>query len=154
MTPLEQKLQEDMRKALKAGQKLELITLRSALAQIKDEWIRLRTEREITDEDVMRVLTLSVKRRKDSIELYKQGNRLDLAEKEENEIRILAAYLPEQLSEDEIRKAVDSAIAKVNAVSMQDMGKIMGSVMGTLKGKADGKIVQNIVRERLSQVTP
>lgn len=149
---LEQKLQEDMRHALKTGQKLELTTLRSALAQIKNERIRLRPERDITDEDVLRVLTSAVKKRRDSVELYQQGNRLDLAEKEEREIEILTAYLPEQLSEDKICKVIDETIAKVNVSSMNDMGKVMGAVMGQLKGQADGKIVQNIVRERLSQI--
>jgi uncharacterized protein YqeY len=147
---LEQKLQEDMKSALKNGQKFELITLRSALAIIKDERIRLRPERELTDEDTIRVLTSAVKKRRDSIELYKQGDRQDLVEKEENEIAILSEYLPEQLSEDEIRKVVDETIQKLNATSMNDMGKVMGPVMGQLKGKADGKTVQNIVRECLS----
>ena len=151
---LEQKLQEDMKNALKSGQKLELATLRTVLAQIKDERIKLRPQRELTDDDVIRVLTSAVKKRREAVDLYRQGNRQDLVEKENAEIAIIEKYLPEQLSEDKIKQVIEDTINKLGASSIQDLGKIMGSVMGQLKGRADGKIVQNLVRDRLLHKTP
>ncbi|MBN2424709.1 MAG: GatB/YqeY domain-containing protein [Calditrichaceae bacterium] len=151
---LEQKLQEDMKNALKSGQKLELATLRTVLAQIKDERIRLRPQRELTDDDVIRVLTSAVKKRREAIDLYKQGNRQDLVDKESGEITIIEKYLPEQLSVDKIKQVIEDTINKLGASSIQDLGKIMGPVMGQLKGRADGKTVQNMVRDRLLQKTP
>jgi uncharacterized protein YqeY len=149
MTSLESKIQEDMKQALKAGDKARLETLRGLLAQIKDESIKKRPK-ELTDEDVLAVIRRGVKRRKESIELYKQGNRQDLVEKEQKELEVLQKYLPQQLSREEIEKIVNSVIEQVGATSIKDLGKVMGPVMKQLQGRADGKEVQQIVRERLS----
>lgn len=150
---LEQQVKDDITAALKAGRKLELDTLRTVLAQIKDERIRLRPSRELTDEDVTGVLLSAEKKRKEAIELFRQGNRQDLADKEEKEIVIIRRYLPQQLSMEEVVKKVDEIIRQVGAASVKDLGKVMGAAMGQLKGKADGKAVQNIVRERLTQLS-
>ena len=150
---MEQQLFSDMKAALKEGRKFELNTLRSVLAQIKDERISLRPKRELNDEDVMKVLLSAVKKRKEAVELYYKGNRPELAEKEEKEIAVLQKYLPKQLSSDEIREIIDSFIIDSGADSIKDMGKVMGAAMGRLKGKADGKIVQEIVRERLGRLS-
>ena len=147
---LEEKIQTELKTALKAGQKETVTTLRTLLAKIKDERIKLRTKRELTEDDVMSVLLTAVKRHKESIGMYEKGSRPDLAEKEKNEIIILQKYLPEQLSEEDIKKAVAETIKETGAESIKDMGKVMGPIMGRLKGMADGKIVQNIVRQLLS----
>lgn len=150
---LEKQVQADVITAMKTGNKFEVTTLRSLNAQIKDERIKLRPERELTDEDVVRVLLTAAKRRKEAIELYLQGGRDDLVEKEKNELTIVQRYLPEQLSEEKILEAIDQVIAQVNATSISDLGKVMGPAMGKLKGKADGKLVQGFVRQRLTQIS-
>ena len=145
---LESKIQEDMKAALKAGDRETLQTLRGLLAQIKDERIKKRPN-ELSEEDVLAVIQRAVKRRKESIELYKQGNRQDLVDKEQKEMEILQKYLPQQLSRDEIIAIVNQVIDQVGATSVKDLGKVMGPVMKQVKGRADGKEVQQIVRERL-----
>lgn len=146
---LESRIQEDMKAALRSGDRAALETLRGLLAQIKDERIK-RRPKEMTDEDVLAVVQRAVKRRKESIELYKQGNRQDLVEKEQKEMEILQKYLPEQLSRDEIISIVNQVIEQVGASSIKDLGKVMGPVMKKVQGRADGKEIQQIVRERLS----
>ncbi|MGD9898222.1 MAG: GatB/YqeY domain-containing protein [Calditrichaceae bacterium] len=145
---LDEKIHKDMQTALKEGRKLDLSTLRTVVAQIKDERIRLK--RELNDEDVIKVLSSAVKKRRDSSEIYKQGNRQDLADKELQEIGIIEKYLPEQLSEEKIVEIINIIIAESGAVSVKDMGKVMGLAMVRLKGAADGKIVQNLVKKLLS----
>lgn len=103
-----------------------------------------------TDEDVIEVIGREIKKRNEAIELYKQGGRNELAEKEQKELEILKSYLPEQMSEDEVRKLVEEAISSIGASGIQDMGKVMGALMPKVKGKADGTLVSNIVREALS----
>ncbi len=146
---LESRIQEDMKAALRSGDRAALETLRGLLAQIKDERIK-RRPKEMTDEDVLAVVQRAVKRRKESIDLYKQGNRQDLVEKEQKEMEILQKYLPEQLSRDEIIAIVNQVIEQVGASSIKDLGKVMGPVMKKVQGRADGKEIQQIVRERLS----
>jgi uncharacterized protein YqeY len=150
---LEEQIKNDMTAALRAGSKFELDTLRTVFAQIKDERIRLRPKRELVEEDVVAVLLSAEKKRKEAIELYKQGNRPDLVDKEEKEIVIIRKYLPEQLSEESIREIIDDLIRQAGASSIKELGKVMGLAMTQLKGKADGKIVQNMVRDRLNQLS-
>ena len=104
---------------------------------------------EASEEDVMTVLQKQVKQRRDSVEQFKAGGRDDLVEKEMAEIKMLEVYLPAQMSEEEISKLVDEAIAATGASSPQDMGKVMGALMPKTKGKADGGVVSRIVREKL-----
>ncbi len=136
-----------MKNALKSGDKARLGVLRMTLAQLKDE--RIRLQRELEDEDVIRILAKGVKSRRDSVESYRSGGREDLAEKEAFEISVLEKYLPEQMSEDEIRAVVAEIVTQTGAASIKDMGRVMGPAMARLKGKADGKLVQNIVRSLL-----
>ena len=147
---LEKRIQADVVTAMKDGNKFEVTTLRSLNAQIKDERIKLRPSREIEDTDVVNVLITAAKRRKEALELYQQGGREDLVEKEQNELKIIQRYLPEQLSEQDINSEIDAIISQIGATSISDLGKVMGQAMGRLKGKADGKLVQNLVRQRLS----
>jgi uncharacterized protein len=104
---------------------------------------------EASEEDVMEVLRKQVKQRRDSVEQFRAGGREELAAKEEKEIAMIAGYLPAQMSEEEIRKLVDEAIASTGASSPQDMGKVMGALMPKTKGNADGGLVSKIVREKL-----
>lgn len=102
-----------------------------------------------TDEDVVEVVGREIKKRKESIEMYVKGNRQELADKETQEMETLKTYLPEQISDDEIKKLIDDAIASTSATTMQDMGKVMGILSPQIKGKADGGMVSTLVREKL-----
>lgn len=137
-----------MHDALKSGQKEKLSTLRTTIAQIKDERIKKKTE--LSDEDIISVLMRAVKSRKDSIEMYKQGGRQDLVDKETAELQVLQSYLPEQMSEQDIKKVIAEIVTSSGAQDMKDIGKVMGPAMAKLKGKADGKLVQQIARSLLS----
>ncbi len=145
---LHEKLNADMKAALKAGEKDKLNVLRTTLAQVKDE--RIKLQRDLKDEDIITVLMRGVKSRKESLEMYKNAGRNDLAEKEQFEMDVLQSYLPEQMSDEEIKKIVSGIIAQSGASDMKDIGKVMGPAMGRLKGKADGKKVQQIARALLS----
>lgn len=147
---LEQQIQADMKQAMKGGEKDTVLSLRTLLAKIKDERIRLRTTRELTEDDVMAVLLMMLKRHKESVEMYQQGERPDLVKKEQAEINLLQKYLPQPLSEEEVAEIVKQVIKEVGAESIKDLGRVMGPAMGRLKGKADGKLVQNLVRQLLS----
>lgn len=149
---IEQQINEDIKSALKAGRKDEVATFRTLMAQIKDERIKLRVKRELTEEDVVGVLLNAAKKRKESIEIYRQGNREDLVDKEEKELALLQKYLPIQLSEKEVSGIVNQIIQQINATSVKDLGRVMGMAMKELKGKADGQVVQNLVRDRLAQI--
>ncbi len=146
---LEAKIQSDIKEAMKAGQKDRLNTLRTTYSQIKDE--RIKHRKELTDEDVITVLMRGVKSRKDSIEMYKKGNRQDLVDAETAELELLKSYLPKQMSEEDVRKEILAIIDSTGATDLKDIGKVMGPVMARLKGKTDGKLVQQIVRSLLSQ---
>ncbi len=102
------------------------------------------------DEDVLSVIQSQVKQRRDSIEQYTNAGRSELADKEKAELDILSAYLPAQMSEDEISKLVDEAVTQTGATSMADIGKVMGALMPKVKGKADGNLVSNLVKSKLS----
>jgi len=145
---LEQKLVDDMKSAMKSGDKMVLGTIRMLRAQLKNASIA--KGKDLSDEDVIEILSREAKKRKESLELYKKGGRADLVEKEEKELAIITSYLPEQLSQDEIEKIVDEIIAETGVESLRDMGKVMGAVMQKVKGRADGKIVQEIVKKKLS----
>ncbi len=135
-------------KAKDAGkQRLSVIRLvRGAIRQLE-----IDGKKELSDEDVLGVISKEVKQRRDSIEDFKKGGRDDLVAAAETEIAILMEYLPQQLSEDEVRNLVKEAIAASNAASPKDMGKVMKELMPKVKGRADGKMVNEIVKELLAQ---
>lgn len=134
--------------ALKAKDKETVSTLRFFLSAVKNKEKDLR--RDISDEEVQAVALAQVKQRQDSIEQFEKGDRKDLADKERAELEILKGYIPEQLSDDELRSIVKAAITETGATSMKDMGKLMKAVMAKAKGKADGKAVNAIVKELLT----
>ena len=141
------KIQNDMYTAMKAGEKESTNTLRITLAKLKDKQIEKRDN--LTEEEVIKIIQTLVKQRKESIELYVQGGRNELADIEKNEIALLINYLPQMISEDEIKNIVETVIKEVGATSMSDMGKIMPEVMKRGKGLIDGKIAQKFVQESL-----
>jgi uncharacterized protein YqeY len=147
---LKDKIFADMKAAMKAGDVLKRETLRLLDAMIKNTEIeKMKKEKGLTDEEIISVIQKAVKQRKDSVDLFKKGGRTDLAEKEEGEIAILTAYLPEQMSEAEVQKKVKTIIKQAGVTSKAEMGKVMGMAMGQLKGQADGNLVRKIVEAEL-----
>jgi uncharacterized protein len=146
-----QDLQENLKHSMLAKDALKTSVLRMLISAIGYYEIQKGgAGYTATDEDVMSVIQSEAKKRKDSIEQYKNANRQDLVDKETEELAILEKYLPEQMGEDEIRKLVDEAVSQTGASGISDMGKVMGALMPKVKGKADGSLVSNIVKEKLS----
>ncbi|AIF52245.1 GatB/YqeY domain-containing protein [Pelosinus sp. UFO1] len=148
---LKERLTEDMKQAMKSKEagKLHLSVIRMVRANIKN--VEIDSKQELSDDGVLDVVAKEVKMRRDSIEEFKKGNRPDLVENLEQEVAILMNYLPEQLSEAEVRTLVEQAVVEAKAVSPKDMGKVMAVLMPKVKGRADGKLVNTIVRELLNQ---
>lgn len=146
---LKDRLVEDMKVAMKAKEegKVRLSVIRMARAAIKNAEIDKRTE--FSDEQVIEVLAREVKMRRDSIEEFSKANRPDTVKALEEEISVLMEYLPQQLSEGEIRQLAQETIAAVGAQGPKDLGKVMGSITPKTKGRADGKLVNQVVRELL-----
>ncbi len=142
---LEKQLMEDMKLAMKARKKLELETIRILRAQIKIASIDKKDD--LTDSEMAQVLQKEAKKRKEAIELYKQGNREDLVKKESAELEIISKYMPEQLSDKELDSIIKETISTLQVSNEKDMGRVMGAVMPKVKGKADGKIVQQKVKD-------
>jgi uncharacterized protein YqeY len=145
---LKGQITEDMKSAMKAGDKDRLKVVRLILAAIKQ--IEVDTREELDDAAVLAVLTKMVKQRRDSVEQFEKGDREDLAAIERAEIVVLNDYLPEQLSTDELASIVDEAIQSSGAEGMRDMGKVMGLVKAKASGRADMGAVSATVKERLS----
>lgn len=144
-------LQEDLKKAMFAKDAERVSTLRMLISAIGYFEIQKGgAGYTATPEDVMQVITSEVKKRKDAIEQFMTAGREDLVAKESKEAAILEVYLPEQMSEEEIKRAVAEAIEKTGATSPSDMGKVMGVLMPVVKGKADGSLVSRLVKESLS----
>ena len=145
---LKDRLMQDMKEAMKARDQLRLSTLRLLISEIKNK--EIDSKGELKDEDILSIIQKAVKQRQDSIAQYEKGGRQDLADKEKAELEILKAYLPEELSQEEILKIIDEAIAATGASSPKEMGKVMKEVMPKVKGRADGKLVNELVRKRLA----
>ena len=145
---LKNQITEDMKSAMKAGEKDRLKVVRLMLAAIKQVEVDKRVE--LDDAGVLSVLDKMVKQRRDSIEQFEKGGREDLAAIERAEMEVLSTYLPEQLSAEEITALVDEAIAASGAESMRDMGKVMGQIKSKAAGRADMGAVSATVKERLS----
>ena len=141
------KIQDDMYTAMKAGEKDTTKTLRSTLAKLKDKQIEKKDE--LSEQEIIKIIQTLVKQRKESIELFTKGGRDELADIERNEINLLTNYLPQMISEEDIKNIVEDVINEVSATSLSDMGKIMPEVMKRGKGLIDGKIAQKFVQELL-----
>jgi uncharacterized protein len=143
------RITEDLKTSMKNGDKLRTETIRMLRAQIL-EFEKKGLNREMNEDDAMSILTTAVKRRRESIEQYEKGGRLDLAEAESKEIAIISEYLPKQLLKEEAESIIAKIIVDVGAAGPKDMGKVMPVVMKELKGKIDGKIINEIVKQKLS----
>ena len=147
-----QKLQEELKQAMLARDVLKTSVLRLLLSAINYYEIQKGgAGYEATDEDVLQVIQKEAKQRRDSIEEFKKANRPELVEKESKELEMLQVYLPQQMSEEEIRTLVKEAINQTGAKTMAEMGKVMGALMPKIKGKADGGLVSKIVKEELTK---
>ncbi|MDR7867263.1 MAG: GatB/YqeY domain-containing protein [Sporomusaceae bacterium] len=148
---IKERLTEDMKQAMKdkeAG-KLRLSVIRMVRASIKN--VEIDRKKELGDEDVLDVLAKEVKMRRDSLEEFKKGNRPDLVAGLEQEIDILMGYLPQQLSDEEVRALVAEAVAQTGAAGPKEMGKVMSALMPKVKGRADGKTVNAMVKDALNK---
>jgi hypothetical protein len=145
---LKEQLDQDLKAAMREKDQLKLDTIRGLKSAIKYREIELM--KPLDDAGVLGVVSSEIKRRKDSIEQYRAGNRPDLADKEEAEARILQAYLPAQLSAGELAAKVDAAIARTGAKGPKDMGAVMKALLPEVQGKADGKAVSELVKARLA----
>ncbi len=135
--------------ALKAGEKQRVTVLRGLKSDLK--YRRIEKGDDLTDEDVIQVLSSAAKRRRDSIEQFAKGDRADLVKKEQFELDLINAYLPQPLGEEKIREIILAAVAETGAESPRQIGDVMKVVMPQLKGKADGKLVNKLVMEVLAK---
>ena len=142
-----EKLDKDMIEAMKSKDKDRLVVIRMVKAALKQE--QIDHKKEINDDLLIDVINKQIKMRKDSIIEFEKGNRTDLVEKTQKEINVLMAYLPEQLSTEEVEKIINEIFEEVKPESQKDMGKVMKEAQAKLKGKADMKEVSTIMREKL-----
>lgn len=148
---LKDQINSDIKDAMRAKEADKLAALRAVKAAIIVAETAEGSTGVLTEEEEVAMLSKLVKQRKDAGDLYKDQDRMDLADPEFFQAGVIGVYLPEQMGEDEVRKVVQAAIARVNAAGPQDMGKVMGPVMGQLKGKADGKLISTLVKEELNK---
>lgn len=158
---LKEKLQADMKEAMRAGNVAKRMVLSLLQSAIKNKELQKRAksgkEEELNDEEIMDVISSEAKKRKESVESYEKGGREELAQKERDELSILMEYMPEQMPEDEIRTEAKKAIVEIRstgsgqagAKDIKEMGKVLGALMPKVKGRADGTTVSRIVREEL-----
>lgn len=145
---LNEQLNEAMKAAMKARDSLRLNAIRLVRTAIKNREIDER--RELDDQEVIGVLSTLVKQRKESAQVYREGGRPELAEKEEQELAIIQEFLPTQLGETELRAIIEAAVNETGAASMKDMGKVMKVVTSKTLGRADGRLVSELVKARLT----
>jgi uncharacterized protein len=142
-----ERLDSDLKDAMRARDELRVMVLRTLKSDLKYKQIELGHE--LSDDEAVGVLSSASKKRRESIEEYRQGNRQDLADKEMAELDIISPYLPKQLTDEELNALVDKALAETNANSIKDIGAIMKVLMPEVRGRADGKVVNAAVRARL-----
>lgn len=157
---LKAKMMDDLKAAMKSGDKIKLSTIRMVQSAVKnkeiDERVKAsdpndkRTQEQKEDESIIQVLKTLVKQRKDSIEQFKAGGRQDLADQEALELTVIEAYLPQMMSKEQVEALVAQAITETKASSAKDMGLVMKAVMAKAQGMADGKLISEVVKSRLS----
>jgi len=145
---LQDRVQTDIADAMRAGDALRRDVLRMVSSAAYN--VEKREGRPLTDDEYLAVLSREVKTRRESVEAFRAGRREDLASREEAEIAIIAGYLPEPLTEAEIRSLVDDGIAATGAVSPRDLGKVMGWLTPRTRGRADGKVLSSLVAQALA----
>ena len=147
---MKNKIIEGIKSTLKSQDKVALAVVRMLKSDI--QMAELNKKSELTDDEIVSIVSKQIKMRRDSIKEFEKGNRNDLIEQSEQEIKILEKYLPEQLTEEEVTDIINNVFSKVNPTSSSDMGKIMGALTPLVKGKADMGIVSKIVKEKLSNL--
>ncbi len=147
MSKLKEKLQQDLKNAMKNKDNITRDTIRFLMSSLKQ--IEVDERKKLSDEDIVKIIQKSIKQREDSMTHYKNAGRDDLFEQEKAGADILKNYLPDQLNNEELKDIVSKIIAKTGATSIKDMGKIMGLAMKETAGKADGKRINNIAKELL-----
>jgi hypothetical protein len=146
---MENKIREDLKQAQLAKDELKVGTLRLLISELTYAKVAKSVDT-LSDEDIISVIQKEAKKRKESIESFRKGDREELAKREEAELGVLETYLPEQISDEELTKVVAESINKLGASGMADMGKVIGMVMGQVGAKAEGARVSALVKERLS----
>jgi len=146
-------IERDFKEAMKQRRTEELAVLRGLKAAIHNREIELRAgKQELGEQDILEIIRKEIKRRNEAIELYKQGERPELADKEKNEVNILNTYLPEELSDDKIKEVILEVIKETGATGPQGLGRVMGVVMSRLKGQAGGNRVKEAVEKQLNNL--
>jgi uncharacterized protein len=143
------RLNDDMKQAMKNKEKEKLTTIRMVKSALQNEGIKLQ-QQSLSEQDELTVLTRELKQRKDSLLEFEKAGREDLVDKIKGEIAVLEVYLPQQLSEEELTAIIKQVIADTGAASKADMGKVMGAVIPKVKGKADGSLVNKLVSQLLA----
>jgi hypothetical protein len=148
---LKEQISKDFNKALKARDERKLSALRLLRTEIKKREVSGQ-KKELADAEVMETITTLVKQRRESIRLFREGQRQDLVEKEEAELQFLQTYLPQPLSQSAIEVLIDQVLLETRATGMKDQGKVMKAVMAKISGRAEGKIISEIVKQKLSKL--
>jgi uncharacterized protein YqeY len=144
------KIHADLKTSMKEKDRLRTDTLRLLISRIRNE--EIEKKQKLKDAEVAVLVQKEIKGRKEAIELFEKGGRMDLADKERKEMSILESYLPRQLSDEELSDAVDKAVADTGAASPSDLGKVMKEILSKYSGRADGKRVRELVQEKLSSL--
>jgi len=149
ISPLKQKLTDDLKQAMKGGDEVKRSVIRLVMAAIKNAEIARQAAS--SDADILGIIAKEVRQRQESIESFKQGNRHDLVTREEAELAVLKEYLPRQMTREEVMAEARRVIGEVGAVGLSDKGKVMPQLIAQLKGRADGREINAVVTELLSQ---
>ncbi len=142
------RLKEDLKAAMRSGDTVRRNTIRLLMAELKKAQIEKKGE--LTDEDAITLLTREAKKRREAAEAYRKGDRIELAEGEEGELRIIEDYLPQQMTEDEVKALIAQIVEAVQPQGMRDMGKVMGQLVPKIRGRFDGKAASGLVRAALA----
>ena len=145
---LKEKLLSNMKEAMKSKDSVKLGTIRGVISAVKNQEIDLK--KELSEEEILTIVSREVKKRKEAAVLYEKGNRPELKDKEIQEMKILQTYLPEQVSEKDLRRRIQEVIAETGAEGMKDFGKIMKTLVPEFKGKADNGLIKELANEYLN----
>lgn len=148
MGTIKTKIQEDLKEAMKNKESFKRDTLRMVMSAFKQ--VEVDKRRELNDEEIIKILQKGIKQREEAAAQYREGGREDLAKKELDEVEIIKAYLPAQLSDEELESIIKEVIASVNATSIKDIGKVMGAAIPKVGGKADNKRVNEVAKRLLN----
>lgn len=145
---LQERLNAELKEAMKSRDVLRLSTIRMVLSSVKNRAIELR--RDLSDQEITDTIVTLCKQRRESIRLFKEAGRQELVDKEEAELALLMGYLPQQLTREELESLVEKVITETSATSGKDMGKVMKALQPLVSGRADGKVVSEVVKEKLA----